>query len=116
MTSLEKLKIKQFRFYENGSSKNAPAVENYNFYCTETSFTQYAPIQQLGIQTLPGTKFYLNQSVDPIIVGGTGIYEIDLRNTTAILGSIRFDQQSMISINNNPNGFLLMDFVYSGEA
>lgn len=115
MASLEKLKIKQFRFYEDGSAKNAPAV-NYNFYCNETSFTEYAPIQQLGIQTLPGTKFYLNQSTDPIIVGGTGIYEIDLRNTTAILGSIRFDQQSMITINQNPNGFLLMDFVYSGEA
>ena len=42
------------------------------------------PIVQLGIQTLPGTKFYLNNSIEPIIVGYTGIYELDLDNQTEI--------------------------------
>jgi hypothetical protein len=36
------------------------------------------PIVQLGIQSVPGTKFYLNGSNNPIIIGNTGIYELDL--------------------------------------
>ena len=119
------MKIKQLRYYNEPTvtydneghqvviTQNAPAV-NYIFYCNEVSFAQFAPIQQLGIQTLPGTKFYLNQSIDPIIIGGTGIFELDLRNTTAILSSLRFDKNSMINIAKNPNGFLIIDMVYSG--
>ena len=118
------MKIKQLRYYNEPTvtydneghqvviTQNAPAV-NYNFYCNEVSFAQFAQIQQLGIQTLPGTKFYLNQSIDPIIIGGTGIFELDLRNTTAILSSLRFDKNSMINIAKNPNGFLIIDMVYS---
>jgi len=52
--------------------------------------------------------------MDPIIIGGTGIFELDLRNTTAILSSLRFDKNSMINIAKNPNGFLIIDMVYSG--
>ena len=122
----EKMKIKQFRYYEDGNANNskqpnnAPLVDdsgdyiNYNFYCNEMSFAKFAPIYQLGIQTLPGTKFYLNQSIEPIIIGATGIYELDLRNTTANLSSLRFDKKSMLNIKNNPQGFLIIDMVYSG--
>jgi hypothetical protein len=37
-------------------------------------------ISQLGIQGRPGTSFYLNGSTLPIVLGETGIYEIDLQN------------------------------------
>lgn len=118
MKTIEKLNMMQFRYYDDDSEKNCPAgdVKTFNFFCNETSFTVYAPIQQLGIQTLPGTKFYLNQSLDPIIIGGTGIFELDLRNTTAILSSLRFDKASMLAIKNNPEGYLIVDFVYGGEG
>lgn len=109
----EAVKIKQFRYYNEGNENNSPAVGKA-FYQNEVSFSYYAPIQQVGIQTLPGTKFYLNQSADPIIIGSTGIYELDLRNTTAILSSFRFDKNSMDIINNLKNGYLVIDLVYSG--
>ena len=120
-------KIKQLRYYaepiydDQGNITNALAKKNAGYflkadYCNETTFSQFAPIEQLGIQTLPGTKFYINQSLDPIIIGGTGIYELDLRNTTAILTSLRFDQDSMTTIANLDNGFLIIDLVYTGGA
>ena len=122
----EARKIKQLRYYadpiydEEGNLLNETVV-NKNagytrkaYYCNETSFSYFAPIEQLGIQTLPGTKFYLNQSEEPIIIGGTGIYELDLRNTTAILSSLRFDAKSMDIIDKVDNGYLIIDIVYTG--
>ena len=32
---------------------------------------------KLGIQAPPGTKFYINSSASPIMIGRTGIYELD---------------------------------------
>ena len=32
---------------------------------------------KLGIQAPPGTKFYINSSTSPIMIGRTGIYELD---------------------------------------
>lgn len=110
----EARKIKQLRYYGEGNAHNTEGFSQKAQYCNETSFSYFAPIEQLGIQTLPGTKFYLNQSLDPIVIGGTGIYEIDLRNTTAILSSLRFDPSSMDTIDNLDNGYLIIDMVYTG--
>lgn len=109
----ETRKIKQLRYYYDDCPKNAGYQKSAQ-YCNETSFSYFAPIEQLGIQTLPGTKFYLNQSLDPIIIGGTGMYELDLRNTTAILSSLRFDVESMETIKTLDNGYLIIDLVYTG--
>ena len=49
----------------------------------------YSPIIHLGIQTLPGTKIYLNGFYDaPIIIGATGIYELDLEGTTGLIDRV----------------------------
>ena len=118
-------KMIQFRFYEDDNENNQPyqimnntlgdnTIIKHTFYCNPTFFGQYAPIVQLGIQTVPGTKFYLNGSADPVVVGPTGIYQLDLTNTSAILNSLRVDQSSMEIINNLPNGYLIIDLVYTG--
>jgi hypothetical protein len=52
------------------------------------------PISQLSIQALPGTKFYLNNSYDPIVIGYTGIYEITINNLAEIT-SLKFDYESI---------------------
>jgi len=51
MKAIEKLNIIQFRYYDDSSEKNCPSgtVNTFNFFCNETSFSVYAPIQQLGI-------------------------------------------------------------------
>ena len=119
-------KICQCRFFSSKTSENQQDVSqaqvintpysSYKSYCEPTSFSKYAPIKQLGIQTLPGTRFYINNSTEPIIVGASGIYEIDLKHTTAIISSLHFSQESMERINNAENGHLIIDLVYTGEG
>ena len=65
----------------------------------------------LGIQSLPGTKFYLNNAQEPIIVGYTGIYELDLEGSIEIT-KITFDLYSLQLINNLNDGILLVDIIY----
>lgn len=109
------VKITQFRYYNQNNSNNYPFT-TWQEYCSDTSFKSYRPIHQFGIQTLPGTKIYLNQSSNPIIIGATGMYEIDCDNTTAILNSFRIDQSSMTTIENLDNGYLIIDLVYGKES
>lgn len=122
MSTQVKQQIKQFRFYNYNDElntqnpNNAPQVPSWRYYCDDTSFRYFAPIQQLGIQTLPGTKIYLNQSTTPIIIGASGVYELDLTNTTAILNSLRVAPDSMQTINNIDNAYLIIDLVCGGEG
>jgi hypothetical protein len=47
-------------------------------------FKPYFPVSQLGIQGLPGTKFYLNNNTHSVIVGLTGTYELNLNGKAEI--------------------------------
>ena len=79
------------------------------------AFVDYVPIIQLGIQALPGTKFNLNANLDPIIIGISGMYELDLTNSSAVLTSLTFDKDSLDQIDKNPDGYLIIDIVYEGD-
>lgn len=107
-------KMTQFRYYGQNNPNNSPFASWQN-YCVGESFQSYSPIHQFGIQTLPGTKIFLNQSLNPIIIGATGIYEINCDTTTASITSFRVEQSSMQTINNLPNGYLVIDLVYGEE-
>ena len=74
---------------------NQPNGLNSRDLCSGTAFTDYTPIVQLGIQALPGTKFTLNTNLDPIVIGTTGIYELDLTNSSAVITSLSFEQNSI---------------------
>lgn len=115
-------KLTQLRFYghhtgeyQNNNKINTP-YDNTTSYCEPSCFSKYAPIQQLGIQALPGTRFYINNNTEPVIIGASGIYEIDLRNTTAIISALHFSLESMKRIDESENGHLIIDLVYSGEG
>ena len=122
-------KVKQFRYYNDKSSEVSESKRNQpttldgtttlitsEHYANGDVFGKYFPVTQLGIQALPGTKFYLNEAVDPVIIGATGIYELDLTNGIQI-SKITFDRKSMEIIKNNDNAFLIVDIIYDdGEA
>ena len=57
--------------------------------------------------------FYLNNAPDPIIIGRTGIYELDLQEET-VISSIRFDIASINTINANKNAYLIVDIICDG--
>ena len=117
------VKVTQMRFYGkrlkeldtiNKHVNNPPGIQDPYSYCEPTIFADYAPIQQIGIQTLPGTRFYINNNTEPVIIGASGIYEIDLRGTTAIISSIHFASESMKMIDEAENGYLIIDLVHQG--
>lgn len=106
-------RVKQFRYYgdsDGNRSKNAPAA-SLGEYVNGSIFASYYPIIQLGIQAMPGTKFALNISDTPIIIGSTGIYELDLNGQTEIT-SLSFLEDSMKKIAELNNAILIVDIVY----
>lgn len=120
-------RIAQFRYFGdgdiivNGFSQNAlykhisdnyTSAINKSVLADGSIFVNYTPIIQLGVQTLPGTKFYLNANTFPIIVGASGIYELDLSETSTIISSLMFDVTSLELISRNPDGYLIIDIVY----
>lgn len=117
--------IKQFRYYNDptvtGISRNSPRKKSDTEYITYLDYVSgdifdiYYPIYQLGLQTLPGTKFYLNDNTEATIVGQTGIYELDLGLNTKIT-KITFDSASMNRIKDNDNAYLIVDFMYDDSG
>ena len=75
--------LRQFRYYgddANSSSLNAPSTISRDTLYSGQIFRdspelRSALIVSLGIQTIPGIQFYVNDSLDTIIIGSNGIYE-----------------------------------------
>ena len=113
---------KQFRFYNQNSNKNYspnghPKV-SYKTLVNGTLFDlrQDNPAFQIGIQALPGTKFYLNNgrsSNSKIIIGSTGIYELNTENININIINLQFDGQSINDIDQNDNACLIVDIIYT---
>lgn len=121
--------IHQFRFYTDSSteSRNEPSGKEYTdiggmeafskgtlFDGSVEGSSKYIPIFQLGVQTIPGTRFYLNDGVDPIIIGSTGIYELDMDNGVEI-SKMTVDIDSLKKISEMQNGYLIIDIIYEKE-
>ena len=105
-------KVYQFRYYGDGNNKNYPNNLTGARLRSGSAFKDHLPIKQLGIQTMPGVKFYLNNSVDPIIIGSTGIYELNVENLTEIT-ALNFDLTAINMINNSPSpSYIIVDILY----
>ena len=85
--------IKQFRWYGDGDSRNSPTASASD-YQYGSVFEKYFPISQLGIQGMPGTKIYLNGSTKPVVIGVSGIYDLDIKNGARVTG-LGFDKWSL---------------------
>lgn len=109
--------VQQIRYYnETSRDKNYPSGISHRTLASGSAFNNYRPIIQLGIQALPGTKFYLNNAINPIIIGYTGIYELDLNGLSEIT-AISFDSKSLDAISKNANAYLIVDIIYEdGEG
>lgn len=108
--------IMQFRYYSEDNDRNYPKRKSYGSnLVTGAIFNGLFPITQLGIQTLPGTKFYLNDGRTPIIIGSTGIYELDLEGLSEIT-RLTFDKGSIDRIANNASAYLIIDLIYDNKG
>lgn len=108
-------KIKQIRYYGESNKANYPSGISAQRLRAGTAFSDYYPIVQLGIQTLPGVKVFINNHTSPIIIGGTGIYELNVDGLSNIT-DLSFDPASLNLINSNDNASLIIDFIYEGEG
>lgn len=123
-------KVTQFRFFGDNNTKfntdnddiiyhhlneNQPKGLTAIQLISGEVFRKYTPIIQLGIQTLPGVKFNLNSNLDYSIIGASGIYELDLTDSSISLSSLTFEENSLELINKNPDGYLIIDIVYQED-
>ena len=108
-------KVLQYRFGNNDIQPNNSEEQiNATNLITGGIFANHVPIVQLGIQTLPGVKFYINGSEEPIIVGVTGVFELDCTAGTYIT-ALRFEKASVEMINGTPSAYLIVDTIYEEE-
>lgn len=115
-------KVKQFRYYGKNNTAN---TITYNELLqddlprssdTAGSLSTYMPIIYLGIQTIPGVKVSLNGFMEsPIIIGASGIYELDLEGTTGLINSVLVQQASLDMIDRNPEAYILIDIIYKDK-
>lgn len=114
-------KVYQLRYYNTGNSNNYPKDDEENSWWGQTSdttaaknlLTNFGSAVKIGIQTLPGVKFYLNDitTAMPIIIDHTGVYELDLRNTTTSISHLYFDLESLKRINEMDNASIIVDIL-----
>lgn len=111
--------IKQYRYYGDESSKNYPedlskasCVIGDVFKHRDEGKEDYARMVKLGIQTFPGIKFYLNGSESPMIVGSSGIFELDMPDGLDI-HQLRFDRDTFeLTTANKSQFYLIIDAIY----
>ena len=106
--------IMQFRFEGVQHKNNYPQFsDNKNKLTKGNIINDYRLVSQLGIQGPPGLRFYLNKGNDPIIIGKTGIYELDLENIGRIF-AIRFNAEDLENLVEKSDSRLLIDIIYDG--
>lgn len=105
-------KMYQFRYY-GSSSKNYPLDLNQNMMSNHTLFRGKSSITHLGIQAAPGTTFFLNKEINPIQIGKTGIFELDVSGYGYIT-HIAF-AESTLDLVNEDNG-IIIDILYEGGS
>lgn len=106
--------LQQFYYKKDGDSSNYPKDLTSKNCVDGTAFSRYYPISQLGIQALPGTKFYLNGAINPITIGVSGIYDLDIKNGARVT-DLGFAKDDMDRIANSESGYLIVDMIYGEE-
>lgn len=105
-------KFKQIIYCHPNSSINTTGITRDSLV-TGSAFTDYFPLSQLGVRALPGTKFYVNGTDNPVIIGFTGMFELDLSRGGSI-SSLAFDEQSLLEIERNDSAYLVIDMLGLG--
>ncbi len=112
-------RIMQFRYYQDNDSYNNPTNLTGDHLASGDLFNIYGSVSSLGIQGPPGLKFYLNNGDYPIIIGNTGIYQLDMLDKNRIT-SIRFPGLASIDGDESQKALftesrkLIIDIIYGG--
>ena len=112
------LKVTQFRYYDFQHQKNIPSSGDNEDIWGDNLLKKYTGVIKIGIQTLPGVEFSLSDSIDnnKIIIDHTGVFELDLSKTNAVISHLYFTPESIIRINEVENANIIVDILYSGTV
>lgn len=109
--------IKQYRYYGYNSNENQQNITLEELKNDVLKKDNIQNVIKLGIQTMPGIKFYLNSEInksaeESIIINNTGIFDLEIPYDTMI-SSLRFDESvDQIKTTNNSNyKYLIIDIV-----
>ena len=106
-------KVSQIRWFGEGNELNYPTNITLEKLRYGTAFPRTYPIIRFSVQALPGTKIFINSGPAPIIIGSTGIYELDVEGLTNI-SSISFDMDSL-QIIGRTNTPIIIDYICETE-
>ena len=90
--------------WENG------IIKSINFEDMPTS-----GIKRIGIQTIPGVEFSINDSpLSNIIIGPSGIFELDVEASGLIVGKIDLIENTLLRYfeGDSSTAYLIMDVIY----
>lgn len=90
--------------WENGS------IKSINFLDMPTS-----GIKRIGIQTIPGVEFSINDSpLSNIVIGPSGIFELDVEASGSIVGKIDLIENTLLRYfeGDSSTAYLIMDVIY----
>lgn len=113
--TLEACIEEKMEFYYQIEQLNYPNGLYTGNLVSGSAFANCVPIVKLGIQSLPGTRFRFNSNLEWIVLGATGLYEIDLTDSAGSIIDLKFDKQSIKNINDNKNAYLIIDIMYEEE-
>lgn len=111
-TSIEG-KIDQIRFYGFNNENNTNFILDDISNDSINLLANFGPVLKIGIQTLPGVKFSFQNKDNKIIVDYTGVYELDLTNTTTRITFLSIDSESLKMIDAHPSGRIIIDILYT---
>lgn len=90
--------------WENGT------IKSINFEDMPTS-----GVKRIGIQTIPGVEFSINDSpLSNIIIGPSGIFELDVEASDSIVGKIDLIENTLLRYfeGDSSTAYLIMDVIY----
>lgn len=95
---------------------NVPADITREQLVNGTAFEPFYPITRLGIQAVPGTRFFINNDVYPLMIGPSGIWEIDASAGT-LIRSLQLDNSSIdLNITAQSVPAIIIDMMYMGQG
>ena len=86
------------------------AIKSINFLDMPTS-----GIKRIGIQTIPGVEFSINDSpLSNIVIGPSGIFELDVEASGSIVGKIDLIENTLLRYfeGDSSTAYLIMDVIY----
>ena len=99
-------KIMQFRYYGTKNKNNFPANIKAGDFSTEDFFKDYYPIHYIKIQGSNSIKFWINFNSNSVMLGPSGVYELDLQNFSTI------EDLKFSSISSTISEPLIIDLIY----